>query len=243
MARAIARARRHLTYANVVSTPDALRGPRRRHRDRRQPAGEKQRRQEAAQGQRGDHAKIKKEAVTRAKIRNGAVDGAKVKAGSLGAAEFQLGGAPYTRIVEKLSTPLSVAGNFEKPEVIPLPGFTYTQEAGRTDTFAGAIDIAFGSDCTDRLVAAYLLMDAPPDPKLTPATILKAVAVGTVTEAGNPRATTRLNLGPFSALGSRFASATPQTHTFSMIFAGKCNSGSGITATRLQLDVIGMKSP
>lgn len=192
-------------------------------------------------------AKIKKNAVTKAKIKAGAVAGEKFKPGSLGAPDFQLAGAPYTRIAHELRTSVNIAAppmGTEPPIVaVPLPGLSYTQEAGRTDTYVGAADVTFQSTCTgERSAIAYLLMDPPPELKLNPpdlTLLFYIVAAGVVEDATPGQVTKRINLSSYTTFGSRFGPDTPQNHAFTLIFGGGCKAGEGITANQVALDVIG----
>jgi hypothetical protein len=190
-------------------------------------------------------AKIKKNAVTAAKIRAGAVDGAKVADGSLGGTEFQLSGAPYTRIAQELRTSVNVQtpGGAEPFVVVPVPGLSYTQEAGRTDVYVGAVDVTFTSGCTaPRGAVAYLLMDPPPTLKLNPpdpTIVLYVAAAGTLEDTGSGAVTRRINLASFSAFGTRVGTAAPQSHTFSLLLAAGCKAGEGVSAGNVALDVIG----
>jgi hypothetical protein len=243
----LTRIRSHLSYATVVSGLTAfvvLCGGAAFAADQlaKNSVGKKQLKANAV-----TTAKIKKNAVTAAKIKAGAVDGSKVKAGSLGSGEFQLSGAPYTRIAEELRANVSIAapGGMEPFVTTPLPGISYTQEAGRTDSYVGAVDVSFAPTCTGaRQVLALVLMDLPPGLKLFPTPdpeiILYIVAAGSEIDPGTSgQATKRVNLSSYSLGGTRFAPATAQSHTFTLTFAGICESGSGVTVDKVALDVIG----
>ena len=188
-------------------------------------------------------AKIKKNAVTRAKIKNGAIDGTKVKSGGLGAADFQLDGMPYTRIASeiRIKTDIGVSTASE-PNIVSLPSASYTQEAGRIDRYLGAVDVEFSSGCgAERGATAYLLADAPAGAKFDISILSYAVALGSVSDEGGGQATRRINLGPY-LLGARFAPNSSQSHTFSVLLGGGCETGSGITAKSFSIDVIGTKT-
>jgi hypothetical protein len=189
-------------------------------------------------------AKIKKNAVTAAKIKAGAVDGSKVKDGSLGGGEFQAPGPPYTRIAQELRASVNVQtpGGAEPFVVVPVPALSYTQEAGRTDSYVGAVDVTFQAGCTaPRAAVSYLLMDPPPSLKLNPpdpTIVLYIVAAGALEDTGSGAVTRRVNLSSFSAFGTRVATSTPQNHTFSLLLAGGCEAGEGVSADKVALDVI-----
>jgi hypothetical protein len=237
----VSRARKHLTFENVLVTVVAfavLAGGTAFAANQlaKNSVGKKQLKANAV-----TTAKIKKNAVTKAKIKAGAVDGTKAKAGGLGAVDFQLDGMPYTRVSNEIRVntdiPVPVGG---EPTITPLSGASYTQEAGRIDRYVGAVDVEFSSSCVDRSAASYLLMDAPPTLKFDPTIILYAVALGTFEEEGGGQATRRINLSPF-VLGARLAPGSPQSHTFSVLLAGSCKTGSGVTAKSFSIDVIGTK--
>ena len=100
------------------------------------------------------------------------MDGSKVKDGSLGGGEFQAPGPPYTRIAQELRTSVNVQvpGGAEPFVVVPVPALSYTQEAGRTDSYVGAVDVTFQAGCTaPRAAVSYLLMDPPPFTQIEPA--------------------------------------------------------------------------
>ena len=125
--------------------------------------------------------------------------------------------------------------------VVPVPGLSYTQEAGRTDSYVGAVDVTFQAGCTaPRAAVSYLLMDPPPSLKLNPpdpTIVLYIVAAGALEDTGAGAVTRRVNLSSFSAFGTRVAS-TPQNHTFSLLLAGGCEAGKGVSAGKVALDVI-----
>jgi hypothetical protein len=233
--------RRHLTYANVVATLSAfvvLCGGAAIAADQlaKNSVGKKHLKANAVTTK-----KIKKNAVTRAKIRNDAVDGSKVPAAALGAAEFQTTGMPYTHIAEEIRIALNQGvPTGGEPAILDLPGGSYTQPGSRTDQYVGAVDVTFDPSCVDRTAVAYLLMD-PPDTggKFGLSLLLSGVAVGFYQEDGNARATGRIELGPFSSFGTRFAPGTATTHVFKLLTIGTCGSGAGITANTVSVDVIG----
>jgi hypothetical protein len=189
-------------------------------------------------------AKIKKNAVTAAKIRAGAVDGSKVKDGSLGGVEFQPPGPPYTRIAQEIRTGVNIQKPGGEPfVVVPVPGLTYTQEAGRTDFYVGGADVTFQAGCTaPRGAVVYLLMDTPPSLSLNPpdpTIVLYIVAAGALEDTGAGVVTRRMNLSSFSAFGTRVATSTPQNHTFNLLLGGGCTAGDGVSVDKVALDVIG----
>jgi hypothetical protein len=244
MQRPASRIGRHLNYATVVSSITAfvvLAGGMAFAANQlaKNSVGNKQLKANAVTA-----AKIKKNAVTAAKIKAGAVNGKKVKGKSLGAADFHLAGMPYTHIVQELRTTANASvPNSMEPAVVPLPGASYTQEAGRTDVYLGTLDVTFHPGCTGKRAAiAYLLLDAPATTKLDSSILLSIIAVGIAEDNSSGQATKRLNLSTYAAFGTRFAPAAAQSHTFSLLLAGACESGSGITAAGpVAIDVVGTR--
>jgi hypothetical protein len=234
---------RHLTYANVVATLSAFvvlcgGAAIAANQLAKNSVGKKQLKANAV-----TTAKIKKNAVTKAKIRNGAIDGSKVQSGALGAAEFPVGAMPYTRVAEELRLTSSFAVPVPGPEPpIRDLGASYTQPANRADIYVGAVDLSLDPSCVGREVDAFLLMDAPPNPKFGISILLNAVAVGSYDEEGNSRSTARLDLGSFSVFGTRFPTGAEKPHSFQLIIVGACDSGAGITANKVSIDVIGTQA-
>jgi hypothetical protein len=127
-------------------------------------------------------------------------------------------------------------------QLYPFNG-TYTQPAGRTDQYLGAMDVNFSASCkAPRQASAYLLLDAakPAEP-----TIADVVGQGGVEDKGEGSANRRIEFvkfpGSLSPM-SRFAPAGDTQHTFSIfMLGGGCSSGSGVTATGAAIDVIGTR--
>lgn len=242
------RIRRHLTYANVMTTITAfvvLAGGTAFAASQlaKNSVGKKQLKANAV-----TTAKIKKAAVTRAKIKNGAVDaaklangavnGAKVADGSLGDADFNAAGTSFSRIVHEARGNSTVALTEAAVTPYPLGNPSYTQEAGRTDLFTGAVDVSFDPACTaPRSVTALVLLD-PPDPsKLT--TGNNIAAAGVVADEDGSRPNLRLNIGPY--FGSSFQPNTATNHNLVMGIQISCDTGDGGKATFGAVDVIGTK--
>jgi hypothetical protein len=182
-------------------------------------------------------AKIKKNAVTKAKIKNGAVNGAKVADGSLGDADFNLAGTSVARIVHEARGTGTVALG-ESPTVYPLSNPSYTQEAGRDDTFTGAMDITFSPGCeAPRSATAFVLLDQP-NPA-TPIAEASVVAAGVAADESGGTVSKRISMGPY--LGSSFQQPSPTNHTITLVATVDCDSGSGVSATTGAVDVIGVK--
>jgi hypothetical protein len=184
-------------------------------------------------------AKIKKNAVTKAKIKKGAVDSSKIADASVTGTDINTASTPFGRIVHEARGSSTVdvpAGNLA---VYPLSNNSYTQEAGRDDTYVGAIDVTISSGCKEERTAAAFLTVDPANP-LTPAS-QDIVAWGVYEDEGAGQVSTRVNLGPYLFGGARFQPSSPTNHTLVLVVQGQCKSGSGITVTSGAADVIGVK--
>jgi hypothetical protein len=184
-------------------------------------------------------AKIKKNAVTKAKIRNGAVDTTKVKDASLTLADVDQASLPFGHVVHRAQSSSAIAVPASPGlGVVPLDGASYTQEAGRDDTVAGAVDLSFDAACeAPRVALAYVLVDSP-DPSVAANESFVAAGqwIDTTTIGAS---TTRLNLGSLAAVGD-IQPATATNHTLSLVLAGGCPNGN-MTATNARLAVTGVK--
>jgi hypothetical protein len=184
-------------------------------------------------------AKIKNAAVTTAKLKDGAVTGAKVADGSISGVDIDGNGTSFSQLVAELggSTPVPFAAG-----LYPFNG-TYTQPAGRTDQYFGAIDVNFSASCkAPRQAIAYLLLDAPKPTEPTPGDL---VGLAQVVDQGAGAVTRRVDFSPFiGSLSpmSRFAPSSDTQHTFSVFMAAAaCSSGSGVTANGVAINVIGTR--
>jgi hypothetical protein len=237
----VSKLRRHFTYANVLATLTAFAvlcggAAIAANQLGKNSVGRKQLKANSV-----TTAKIKKNAVSAAKIRAGAIDGTKVKDGSLSAPDFLLSDMPYTRVAGELRLPVSITAPLP-PATFAIPGGSYVQEAGRTDTYVGAVDLSLDPSCTDPNAVAFLLMDAPDNGgKLDFSVLFHVAAVGFFSREGQAPSTGRINLGPFLIGGTSFASAAPRTHQFSLVLGGGCKSGGPVTATKVSVDVIGTR--
>jgi len=185
-------------------------------------------------------AKIKKNAVTTAKIKKGAVSGPKVKDGTLQTADLDLAGLPYSRVVFQTggSATVPVSSTLEAPTGLPLDAPTYTQEAGRLDTYFGALDVNFPASCEPpRAAIGYVLRDAP---ALSIDSSDSVAAAGqTITLAGGA-VTQRLNLSPYGG-GAALPPASAQSHSLTIAVVGECKAGGGITAGNGLVQVVGTR--
>jgi hypothetical protein len=170
------------------------------------------------------------------------VTGAKVADGSLSGADIDGDGTSFSQLVAELrgTVQLPVAGGLG---VYPLNNGTYTQPAGRTDQYFGAIDVNFSAGCkAPRTAVAYLLLDAPKPTEPAPGDI---VAAAQIQDNGAGSVTRRGEFSPFPVAMSpmsRLAPAADTSHTFTVLTLGaSCSSGSGVTITGAGIDVIGTR--
>jgi len=184
-------------------------------------------------------AKIKKNAVTKAKIRNGAVDTTKVKDGSLSLSDVDQASLPFGHIVHRTqgSSGAALTGLLT-PTVVPLENAAYTQEAGRDDTVAGAIDFHFDAACeAPRLGTVYVLVDSPDPSKPANEDFVSVGQTIDMTTIG--ASTVHLSVGPLRSAGAIQPPAATN-HTLSLVAAGGCKSG-GTSISNAQLAVMGVK--
>lgn len=195
-------------------------------------------------------AKIKKDAVTTAKIKNGAVDGNKladnsvstnkIVNGSVTGAKINTASTPFSQVVEKLRGTSSIP--FTGSQVYPFNNATYTQPPGRDDQYLAGFDVTFAASCEQpRTAVAYLLKDAANPGSPGPGEI---AGYALIIDKGSGTVTRRVDFGPSpappAAPMTSIAPSSPTNHTFSVLLLGSsCNSGSGVTATGAELDVIG----
>ncbi len=187
--------------------------------------------------------KIKKNAVTTAKIKNAAVTGEKIAGNTITGANINAETTPFGRVVAKfrgsgnvpVSTTSTTFTNY------PLNPTTYTQAAEENDSFVGAMNITFQSECElsagFRRATAFVLLDSPnpAEPKNE-----QIVALGEVVDEGTGTVSKRLEIGPF--IFGRFEPGTPTPHTVSLVVQGFCKTGTtGIVASSGAVDVIGTK--
>lgn len=167
--------------------------------------------------------KLDDNAVTTAKIANGSVTGAKIDAATM----------PFGRIVQEARGSSTKALPEATLTVYPLQANTYTQPAGRDDTYVGQLEVVIPESCEGtREITAGLLVD-PVNP--TAPTADEFVATRNLVDTGPDPLTARLSIGP--AVGFQPAKAT--THSLYLAAEASCETGSGVTATSGGIDVIG----
>lgn len=184
-------------------------------------------------------AKLRRNAVTRAKIRAGAVNGRKIANGSVTGADINAASTPFSRVIARLRGGTSL-GLTEEFQAYPLNPSTYTQAAKEDDSYVGAVDVTFQPGCTaPRKAIAVLTVDSsgPPEEEIEE----DIVDVGMARDTAGGTVSKRIELSPYPYFGSRFEPGTATSHTLSLIVNGECEAGSGITATAGAVDVIGTR--
>ena len=182
-------------------------------------------------------AKIKKNAVTKAKIKNGAVNGSKIADGSVTGTEIDAASTPFSRIVYEARGQGIVSVPKSDFATLPLDNGTYTQEAGRDDTYLGAANVTFKPTCNPpRQAEAFILLD-PPNPAEPSES--DVVALGFTQDSGGGEVTKRVDIGPYA--GASFQSDTPTNHSMFILVQVGCDTGEGATASSGAIDVIGTK--
>jgi hypothetical protein len=246
----VTRIRKHLTYANVMSTILVfllLAGGTAVAAKQlgKKTVGPKQLKSNAV-----TTAKIKKGAVTKVKIRDGAIDnakladnavtGSKIADGSVTGGDIDAGSTSFSQVVARLrnSNAVAITG-----AATPYPVGSYTQSVGSDDRYISALDVTFAATCVQpRSAVAYLLLDAPnPSAPTLQDIVGQVIAIDT----GAGAVTRRVDFAPFPGSYSpltRMSPLNPTQHTFTVLLLGSsCSSGSGVNASGAQVDVIGTK--
>lgn len=167
--------------------------------------------------------KLEDNAVTTSKIANGAVTGAKIAAATM----------PFGRIVQEARGSAAKALPEDTLTVYPLQANTYTQPAGRDDTYVGQIEVVLPESCAGtREVTAGLLVD-PVDP--TAPTSEEFIASRNFVDTSTDPLTARISIGPAAS----FQPAKATAHSLYLGAEARCETGSGVTATAGGIDVIG----
>jgi hypothetical protein len=167
--------------------------------------------------------KLDDNAVTTSKIANGSVTGPKIDAAT----------TPFGRIVQEARGTSTKSLPEGVLTVYPLQSNTYSQPAGRDDTYLGQLEVVIPASCTgERKIAAGLLVD-PVDP--TAPTSGEFAASRDFAETGTDPLTVRLSIGPAAS----FQPAKATSHSFYLAATASCESGGGVTATSGGIDVIG----
>lgn len=237
--------RRHLTYANVVSTIClflVLGGATAFAAKQlaRNSVGAKQ---------------LKKNAVTAAKLKNGAVTGAKLGSGSVDGTKLAGGAVSADKLDPALFIPRvtqTIVGTQQvafppaggNAVLYPLDNPAFTQPAGVDLMYVGAITARFGESCKAPRQFTALLREE--DPNASGGARVLGKAFGEFeTSGGEPTVTAyfgSIDHGPMTALGA----GTPTQHTLQVrlerIF---CGTGSPPSATAtvlgVKIDAVGFR--
>jgi hypothetical protein len=180
-------------------------------------------------------SKIADGAVTTPKIAGGAVTTAKIGDGAVTAAKIDVAGTPFGRIAHEARGGATVALS-EALTAYPLGNATYTQPAGRDDTYVGALNVTIPDTCLGpRKVTVGILSDSP-DPEA--ADDAEFLASRELVDTGSNALGVQIDVGP----GVGFQPVGAVNHTLSLVARAKCEGGGGgVTASFGGIDVIGAK--
>jgi hypothetical protein len=186
---------------------------------------------------------LKNKAVTTKKLDNKAVTGKKLASKAVSAKKLDANAVKTNKLapgavtgskIDEASTPFgqvvhTATGKGEQVlgpalEEFPLDGATYTQKAGMTNEFFGAVDVEFDAGCTQpRVVAAYLLIDAA-NP-LVPAA-KDVAAFGQFQDTGTGTTEARVEMGAYQATGGvLYGPEADTSHELSLILQRICSAG------------------
>jgi hypothetical protein len=182
-------------------------------------------------------AKIRKAAVTAAKIRDGAIDGAKVRDGSIADADINVAELPFGKVVHRVrgGSPVLLPAP-PNPITIPLDNPSYTQEAGRSDSYVGAVDLTFSDKCEPpRFVIGFITLDTPPAEIFENEFLSAGQHIDTASAGAG---VARLNIG---AARSSFRPAVATNHTIYLTVYGACGGAGTVTLSDPAVDVIGVR--
>ncbi len=185
--------------------------------------------------------KIKRNAVANAKIKQNAVDSSKIADGSVAYGDLNSSSMPFSRIAFEARGTATVAITEAKPSIYPLANPNYTQEAGRDDSFVGALDVTFEPSCkAPRHVTAFALLDSPDPSELK--TLTNVVAAGMAADETGTQPAQRVELGSAPFVGGGFQPTSPTAHRIDIVSVIECEGGGdGAKATFGAVDVIGVK--
>jgi hypothetical protein len=131
-----------------------------------------------------------------------------------------------------------------EPPIISLG--TYTQPAGQDDQLLGGLTISFSASCEGERGAAAILIENPPA-KLSEVNLESAIGVAEVHNKGGGALTKQAEFFSFGLEGlgnnmTQVAPAAAVTRSYAVVpFEGTCKTGSGITFSNPQLDILGTK--
>jgi hypothetical protein len=177
--------------------------------------------------------KIKDKAIKNSKLEDNAVTATKIANGSVTGAKIDAATTPFGQIVQEARGSSTKALPQGVLTVYPLQGNTYTQPAGRDDTYVSQFEVVIPTSCAGtRKITAGLLVD-PVDP--TAPTSDEFVASRDLVNTSTDPLTVRLSIGPAAS----FQPAKATAHSLYLAAAADCETGGGVTATSGGIDVIG----
>jgi hypothetical protein len=241
--------RKHITYANVVSTLALFLvlagGAAYAARVAKKSVGPSQLKANAVttakiKANSVTTRKIKRNAIANAKIKDGAIESAKIADGSVALGDLDSSTMPFSRVVRKARGSSAVAVT-EALKVYPLSEANFTQAPTESESFLGALDVTFSAECkAPRDVTARLVLDSADPTKYLEEEV---VAFGYSKDvAGTGALSRRVELGPGGdATPTRFEPGATRSHKLSLVVSGSCALGSGINATFGGANVIATK--
>lgn len=185
-------------------------------------------------------SQLGKNSVGSAQLKRNAVTGVKIKKGTITGSDIRARNTPFSQIVGRVVG--TGTNTFKTGNLYQLSNPTYTQPAKRADQYIGGMTVNFAATCeAPRSAVAYLLIDAanPAAPESS-----DVAGLGQLVDKGTGAVTRLMTFSPYVGLGgmSRVAPGAATQHTFSIYMAGEtCKTGSGVTASGAQIDIIGTK--
>ncbi len=188
-------------------------------------------------------AKIKAGSVTSSQIQSGAVSGSSIAANTVTGANINAPSTPFTQAVARFHSSAQSEIGGSEPAIIPLG--TYTQPAGQDDQLLAGLTVSFSASCGGERNMAALLLENPPA-KFSEINIESAVGVAEVQNKSTGAFSKQAEFSSFGAEGlgsmSQVAPSAAVTRSYSVVpFEGTCKTGSGITVSNPQLDILGTK--
>jgi hypothetical protein len=206
---------------------------------------------------------IKNNAVTAAKIKKNSVTSAKIKAGSVTSSQIQSGtvsgsniapntvtgtninapSTPFTQAVARFHSNAQFGFGGSEPPIIPLG--TYTQPAGQDDQLLAGLTVSFSASCEGERDAEVFLLENPPA-KLSELNIESVLGIALVENKGTGSFSKQAEfssypIGGFAGM-NQVAPSAPVTRNYGVLpLEGTCKSGSGVTVSNPQLDILGTK--
>lgn len=188
-------------------------------------------------------AKIKKGSVTSSQIKAGAVNGSNLASNTVTGANINAPSTPFTQAVARIHASGQSEFFGSEPAIIPIG--SYTQPAGQDDQLLASLTISFSASCEQPRVAAALLLENPPA-KFSEINLENALGVAELENKGTGAFSKQAEfanypIGGFGAM-NQVAPAASVTRSYGVVpFEGTCHSGTGITVSNPQLDILGTK--